>query len=71
MDADSGRKPPSSGTRSTRSGPENTYIEDREIGEDGTHFLIKRILGKFHFSHVEIANATDFKVLVDDLENLR
>ena len=43
-----------------------TYIEYWKVSEDGTKLFIKRILGKLDLAHVEVSNATNFEVLVDD-----
>jgi len=44
-----------------------TYVKHWEFREYCTELFIKWILCEFDLAHVEIANATDFEVFVDDL----
>ena len=43
------------------------YIEHREFREDCTKFFIKSVLREFDFAHIEVADATNLEVFVDDL----
>ena len=45
----------------------HTHIKDGELAQDSTELLIKRVLRELDLAHVEVADATDFEVLVDDL----
>lgn len=44
-----------------------SYIENRELGQNGIQFLVERVLREFDFSHVEASNTIDFEVCVDNL----
>lgn len=44
-----------------------THVEHGEFREDRAELLIEGILCELDFAHVEVANATDFKVFVNDL----
>ena len=46
-----------------------TYVDDREFLENGTELFVKRILGKLDLAHVEVTDAADFEVFMDDLED--
>ena len=43
-------------------------VEDRKLGQDRAKLLVKRVLRELDFSHVEVANAANFEVFVDDLQ---
>lgn len=45
----------------------STHIKHGEILEDAGEFFIERVLSELHFAHVEVPDAADFKVFVDDL----
>jgi len=47
-----------------------TNIEHGELAQDGAELLIECILAEFDLPHVEVANATDFEVFVDDLQKI-
>ena len=49
---------------------EGTNVEHGEFREDRAELLIKGILCELDFAHVKVANATDFKVFVNDLQCL-
>ena len=44
-----------------------THVEDREFTQYCAELLIKRVLGKLDFSHVELTYAAYFEVFVNDL----
>lgn len=44
-----------------------TDVENRELREYGIELFIKRVLGELDFSHVEVANATNFEVFMNNL----
>ena len=43
------------------------YIKHREFREDCTKFFVESVLCELHFSHIEVADATNLEVFVDDL----
>lgn len=43
------------------------YIEDRELGENSTKLLVKRVLREFNLAHIEIAYTANLEVFVDYL----
>lgn len=44
-----------------------TYIKDRELGENSTKLLIKRVLREFNLAHIEIAYTANLEIFVDYL----
>lgn len=44
-----------------------THIEHREFGEDCTQLFLESVLRELDFAHIEVADATDLEVFVDDL----
>jgi hypothetical protein len=45
----------------------STHVEHWKLGQDGTKFLFKRVLGEFDLAHVKVPYSTDFEVFVNDL----
>jgi hypothetical protein len=46
---------------------DSTHIKHGKFGEDRSELLVKRVLRKLDFPHIEIANTADLEVLVDYL----
>ena len=44
-----------------------TYIEHRKFREDCTKFFVKCVLRELDFAHIEVADAANLEVFVDDL----
>ena len=44
-----------------------THVDYRELLKYSSELLVERILRELDLAHVEVADATDFEVLVDDL----
>ena len=43
-----------------------THVKNGKLVQNCAKFLIERVLGELDFAHVEVADATDFEVFVDD-----
>ena len=47
------------------------YIKHWKLCQNSIQFLLETVLCELDFSHIEVANTTDFKVLVNDLSRVR
>lgn len=45
-------------------------VQDRELGQNSTEFLVKRILRELDFTHVKSSNSGNLEVLVDNSRGL-
>jgi hypothetical protein len=55
----------------TKTKKTSTYIELGELVEDTFETLVKVLLSELDLAHVKVANTTDSKVRMDDLQGLK